>query len=48
MVKIGAKLDGVVRAHRKDCDRGFSDTAHYSILNSEWPKLKKRLQSKLW
>ena len=45
--RIGAKLDGVVRAHMKSFDEGIRDTAFYSILRAEWPELKTRLQSKL-
>lgn len=45
--RIGAKLDGVVRAHMKSFDGGIRDTAFYSILREEWPELKVRLRSKL-
>lgn len=45
--RIGAKFDGVVRAHMPSFDGGIRDTAFYSILREEWPELKNRLQSKL-
>lgn len=44
--RIGAKLEGVVRVNRQDFNNGVSDTAFYSILKSEWPKLKARFKSK--
>jgi len=45
--RIGAKLDGVIRAHMASFDGGIRDSAFYSILQAEWPELKIRLQSKL-
>src|ERR1035441_801966 len=45
--RIGAKFEGVLRAHMKSFDGGIRDTAYYSILKPEWPELKIRLQSKL-
>lgn len=45
--RIGAKFDGIVRAHMPGFDGGIRDTAFYSILQAEWPELKIRLQSKL-
>jgi len=45
--RIGAKFDGVIRAHRQDYGCEVTDTAFYSILKSDWPKLKTRLKSKL-
>lgn len=45
--RIGAKFDGIVRAHMPGFDGGIRDTAFYSIIQGEWPELKIRLQSKL-
>jgi RimJ/RimL family protein N-acetyltransferase len=45
--RIGAKFDGVVRAHMPSFDGAIRDTAFYSILLAEWPELKNRLESKL-
>lgn len=45
--RIGAKFDGIVRAHMPSFDGGIRDTAFYSILQADWPELKIRLQSKL-
>ncbi len=35
--RIGAKLDGVVRAHMPAFDGQVRDTAFYSIVEHEWP-----------
>lgn len=46
--RLGARLDGVLRAHTPAYDgAGIRDTATYSILAGEWPKLKVALQAKL-
>lgn len=41
--RLGAKLDGVLRQHRRDPDGAFRDTVVYSILDSEWPTVRKGL-----
>jgi len=45
--RLGAKLDGVLRAHMPASDGGVRDTATYSILAQEWPGVKERLSSRL-
>jgi RimJ/RimL family protein N-acetyltransferase len=45
--RIGAKFDGVLRAHQPSADGGIRNSAFYSILIEEWPAVKKRLQEKL-
>jgi RimJ/RimL family protein N-acetyltransferase len=46
--RLGAKLDGVMRAHTPAYDgAGIRDTAAYSILAGEWPRVKAALQAKL-
>ena len=46
--RLGARLDGVLRAHTPAYDgAGIRDTASYSILAGEWPELKAELQRKL-
>lgn len=44
---LGAKHDGVLRAHMLRKDGTLRDTYVYSILASEWPELKKQLQHKI-
>jgi RimJ/RimL family protein N-acetyltransferase len=44
---IGARLDGLLRAHMPAADGGIRDTALYSIVASEWPVLRDRLRAQL-
>jgi RimJ/RimL family protein N-acetyltransferase len=41
--RLGAKFDGVLRAHMPAFDGGVRDTAFYSILATEWPTVKAAL-----
>ncbi|MCX8089206.1 MAG: GNAT family N-acetyltransferase [Meiothermus ruber] len=41
--RLGAHLDGILRAHRPAADGGIRDSAMYSILAKEWPAVKARL-----
>lgn len=45
--RLGARPDGVLRAHMPAYGGGVRDTAIYSILASEWPDVKARLEEKL-
>ena len=45
--RLGAKLDGVLRNHRIGSDGVLRDTCAYSIINSEWPAVKKHLHFRL-
>jgi N-acetyltransferase len=45
--RLGAKLDGILRAHIPASDGGVRDTASYSILAEEWPAAKERLSARL-
>jgi N-acetyltransferase len=46
--RLGASLDGVLRAHTPASDgAGIRDTASYSILAGEWPRVKMALQASL-
>jgi len=44
---IGAKFEGVLRAHRLASDLTPRDSARFSIVAAEWPQLKQRLQERL-
>lgn len=44
---LGAKKDGVIRHHRVRRDGTVRDSVMYSILISEWPDVKKHLESRL-
>ena len=45
--RIGAKREGVLRNHMVMPDGKYRDSVFYSILDSEWPDVKKRLEEKL-
>lgn len=45
--RIGARKDGVLRHFNPRRDGTVRDAVMYSILRSEWPEVKSRLQAKL-
>lgn len=45
--RLGAELDGVLRAHMRDRDGRIRDTATYSILARDWPAAKAGLEHRL-
>jgi N-acetyltransferase len=42
--RIGGKMEGILRAHRPAVDQTPRDSARFSILISEWPGVKQRLE----
>lgn len=47
IARLGAKQDGVLRGHRRHADGSIRDTVVFSIIESEWPAVKRNLQFKL-
>ena len=47
ILRIGAKFEGVLRAHRMAADFTPRNTKRFSILADEWPGVKQRLREKL-
>jgi RimJ/RimL family protein N-acetyltransferase len=45
--RLGARLDGLLRNHRIMPDGSLRNTATYSIIDSEWPAIKARLEARL-
>ena len=45
--RLGAQLDGVLRAHARAANRTLRDTAVYSITAAEWPAVKLHLDWQL-
>jgi len=41
--RIGARFEGILRAHRLAADNIARDSARYSIVESEWPLVKEHL-----
>jgi N-acetyltransferase len=44
---LGAKKDGVIRHHWPRRDGSIRDTVMYSVLDNEWPDVKRHLQFRL-
>lgn len=42
--RLGARLDGILRAHLPAADGGIRHSAVYSVLLEEWPEVKARLE----
>ena len=47
ILRIGAKFEGVLRAHRMAADFTPRNTKRFSIVASEWPEVKRKLQERL-
>lgn len=47
ILRLGAKQDGVLRSHRRHADGSVRDTVAFSIIESEWPVVKRNLQDRL-
>ena len=45
--RLGATLDGVLRAHKRHKDGSLRDTFTYSITAPEWPAIRARLDARL-
>lgn len=45
--RLGAQLDGILRAHQRSPDGSLRDTAVYSITAAEWPTIHHHLQHQL-
>ena len=45
--RLGAQLDGVLRAHQRSADGSLRDTAVYSITAAEWPAVRSHLDWQL-
>jgi len=47
IVRLGAKQDGVLRNHQKNAEGVYRDTVVFSIIDQEWPVVKKGLEYKM-
>ena len=45
--RLGAQRDGILRAHKRHKDGSLRDTVTYSIIASEWPAIRERLDARL-
>ncbi|UIN23017.1 GNAT family N-acetyltransferase [Herbaspirillum frisingense] len=47
IARLGAKQDGILRNHQRMPDGSYRDTVVFSIIQSEWPTVRRHLQFKL-
>lgn len=47
IARLGAKQDGVLRNHQKNAEGIYRDTVVFSIIDQEWPTVKKSLVYKM-
>ena len=47
IARLGAKQDGVLRNHQVAADGGYRDTVVFSIIESEWPAVRRHLHFRL-
>jgi RimJ/RimL family protein N-acetyltransferase len=45
--RLGAQLDGILRAHQRSRDGTLRDTAVYSVVAAEWPAVRSHLRWQL-
>jgi RimJ/RimL family protein N-acetyltransferase len=47
ILRIGAQFEGILRQHVILPDGSYRDSAYYSIIDTEWPAVKERLERML-
>lgn len=47
IARLGAKQDGILRNHQKTAEGIYRDTVVFSIIDQEWPAIKKGLEYKM-
>jgi RimJ/RimL family protein N-acetyltransferase len=47
MLRIGAREEGILRKHTLMWTGRYRDSIYYSILDEEWPDVKKQLERML-
>jgi RimJ/RimL family protein N-acetyltransferase len=47
IARLGAKQDGVLRNHQKNAEGIYRDTVVFSIIDQEWPTVKRSLEYKM-
>lgn len=47
ITRLGAKQDGILRNHQRLPDGSYRDTVVFSIIESEWPMVRRHLQHQL-
>lgn len=47
IARLGAKQDGILRNHQKSAEGIYRDTVVFSIIDQEWPCVKKNLEYRM-
>lgn len=47
ILRIGARFDGMLRAHSSGADGTLRDSAYFSIVAGDWPEVRAGLEAKL-
>ena len=47
ITRLGARHEGILRAHMRHKDGSLRDTHTYSIIAAEWPEIRERLDTRL-
>ena len=47
IARIGGKEEGTLRHHMINADGSYRDSVYFSILDDEWPEVKRRLEERL-
>lgn len=47
ILKLGAKIEGTLRKHRRTSTGYMRDTTYFSILQNEWPEVRSKLKERL-
>ncbi|WP_235425606.1 GNAT family N-acetyltransferase [Cellvibrio mixtus] len=47
IARLGAKQDGILRNHQKNAEGVYRDTVVFSIIDQEWPTVKKNIEYKM-
>jgi N-acetyltransferase len=48
LLRIGATREGILRQYMRSAHKGARDVAIFSIIDSEWPQVKARLEQRLY
>lgn len=47
ILKLGAQFEGIFRHHMRRADGSWRDTAWYSVIRAEWPRVREGLEARL-
>lgn len=47
LARIGASFEGILRSHRMAADFTPRDSSRFSIVGSEWPEVKRKLEERM-